>query len=225
MIVLSCLILLTNIQLYSQQNNTNSQGKFFDKEQWEETTKELDYTETFKERKPKEKDKPKEKEFKPRKARTPIFGGGLVKIVLIIIIAGILSFLIFLILKNTFNMFSERIPETKLESIVENLEDNLHDADFEKLINQAIHNRQYKLAVRIFYLQIIKVLSDKELIKWKKNKTNGHYVREMFQNASGQKFLFLTAVYEQAWFGPNTIEENNFQLISKEFTDFLKQID
>ncbi len=226
------MIQLTTVeQLISQENETTSTRKTFDKSEWKKTTKELDYTETYKEWKKKEKDENKEKGepkkngLKERKTRTPLLGGGFVKTLLIVLIAGILSFFIFLLLKNTFNIFSERVPDTKLESIVENLEDNLHNADFDNLIQQAIGNKQYKLAVRIFYLHIIKILSDKELIKWKKNKTNGHYVREMFQNTSGQKFSFLTAIYEQAWFGTNSIDEDNYKLISREFSDFLKELD
>lgn len=209
-----------------QETETIKNKEFFDTEEWRKTADNVDYTETFKERKKKDKEKKerKEREFS-RKTRKPLAIGLFVKVLLIVFIVGVLAVLIYYLLRNTFKVFSERVPDTKLEEIVENLEDNIHNADFEALIQQAIGSGQYKLAVRIFYLHIIKALSDKELIKWKKNKTNGHYVREMLQNALGQKFSFLTVVYEQVWFGQKTIDQNNYNIISKEFTKFITQLD
>lgn len=210
------------------QDNARESDNFFNRNSWEETVKDIDYTETFKQRKPKEKGNKEEgqNEITPRQRKmlSPSAGGGFIRIFLFVVIAGVLSFLIYLILKNSFNFFSERVPDTKLDSIVENLEENLHNTDFENLLQQAVSNGEFRLAVRIFYLHIIKTLSDLDLIKWKKEKTNGHYIREMFQHSSGQKFSFLTAIYEQSWFGSKVISESNYKLIANEFENYLKEL-
>ncbi len=210
---------------YTEKNN-NSQEQNFKKDRWEKITQGTDYTEHYKEKKPKENKQRDTKDSIFRDGRT--LTGGLLefaKIFVYVIIIGVLAFLLFFLLKKGFNFFNEKVPEQKLFSIIENLEDNIHNADFDDLLDQAVNRGEYKLAVRIFYLRTIKQLSDKEFIKWKREKTNGHYAREMSNKAGGKDFALLTTIYEQVWFGNYQIKPDKFAIISGRFKNFLDKID
>ena len=58
------------------------------------------------------------------------------------------------------------------KGINEKIEENIHESDLDKFIKQAESEEKYNLAIRLYYLAIIKELSLGKLIKWKRNKTN-----------------------------------------------------
>jgi hypothetical protein len=193
--------------------------EILNRKKWKELSKDTDYTETFKEFD--KKDKPKKEE--KRKERNPIQLPSL-KPVLMVLVIGLLSFLIFLVLNKFFKFFDERVTNDELKVTVENLEDNIHKADFEHLLNQALSKNEFKLAIRILYLKIIKLLSDNQHIIWKREKTNGHYVRELSSGKLGKTFAFLTLAYEEAWFSNHSVDKNKYELISKHFLTFINQL-
>ncbi|HMC86139.1 MAG TPA: hypothetical protein VKI61_11465, partial [Chitinophagaceae bacterium] len=49
-------------------------------------------------------------------------------------------------------------------------DENIHSIHFEQAIDQAIANGNYRLAVRLLYLQTLKMLADKNVISWQLNK-------------------------------------------------------
>ncbi len=211
LILISCLG--STIVLSGETDNTS----LLNHKKWEELSKGMDYTENYKEFEKKEDPLQKNKKDNP-------INLSVLKPVFIIIIIGMLAYLLFMILKRVFNFFDERVKNTELKAVVENLEENIHNADFDSLLKQALSNNEFKLAVRILYLNVIKQLSDKQLIKWKKEKTNGHYVREMGTNKLGSPFAYLTLVYEQAWFSHHHVDKDKYQLISEHFYTFINRL-
>ncbi len=212
-LILLLLIGLSQTRLISA---SSTQATPLSEEKWEEIAKDVDYTENFKEAKPKkESNKP---------SRSFHFNPSILRPVVIVLVVGLLVFIFYLVLKHFLNFFDERVKNESLTQVVENLEDNIHQADFEYLLKQAIENNEFKLAVRILYLQAIKQLSDRQLIIWKREKTNSHYVREMSTNKQGSAFSFLTLVYEQSWFSNYHVDQERYGIISKQFFKFLNNL-
>lgn len=206
-------------------NPEEPKNKILNEKEWKKLTEEVDFSENYKEFKQKNK-----KNNKTLKKRKKLDGfnftdSSIVKTLLIILIIGILAFILYFVLVRYLNFFEERVSEKKLVNIIDNLEDNIHDSDFDQLLKQALNSKSYKPAIRILYLRLIKTLSDKELIKWKRNKTNGHYVREMASNPESSLFTYLTVAYEQAWFSNYDIDETKYNLISEQFTNLLNKLD
>ncbi|MDR2954614.1 MAG: hypothetical protein LBV43_05995, partial [Prevotella sp.] len=67
--------------------------------------------------------------------------------------------------------------------------ENVHEMDFDTLIANAMKNNDYRLVIRFLYLKNLKLLSDKEIIEWKTNKTNYSYQHEISNSALRSKFL------------------------------------
>lgn len=72
---------------------------------------------------------------------------------------------------------------------------------WDRLLQDAIEQNNFRLAVRIYYLMIIKELSAQQLIHWQKEKTNFDYVKELRNSLSYNEFREATVLFEQTWYG------------------------
>lgn len=75
-------------------------------------------------------------------------------------------------------------PELFVRSSKKNLpytveEDVIYGVDFEKGIEEALLHRDYRTAIRLLYLQTLKILSDQERIDWQIYKTPSQYIYEV----------------------------------------------
>lgn len=99
-------------------------------------------------------------------------------------------------------------------------EENIHAISFEEAINKAVAEGNYRLAVRLLYLQTLKLLTDKQYINWQLNKTNYEYVNEMKTHPLYILFARLTNAFEYVWYGSNEVTREWFGEIRTEFQQF-----
>lgn len=101
---------------------------------------------------------------------------------------------------------------TKTESGVTKgvFHENIHEMDFDTLIQDALSKRDFRNAVRLVFLQSLKLLSDKQHIDWQPGKTNHDYLDEVqaseVKNGLGQ----LSYYFDYAWYGGFPISETQF---------------
>jgi hypothetical protein len=98
--------------------------------------------------------------------------------------------------------------------------ENIHRIDFEKRIADAIQNGEYRLAIRYLYLRTLKELSDRNLIKWKAEKTNRDYSGELRNTKFGIPFSSITSLYDYAWYGNMPVGETAFHTVKESFDRF-----
>ncbi|RSK45657.1 DUF4129 domain-containing protein [Hymenobacter perfusus] len=79
--------------------------------------------------------------------------------------------------------------------------EDLHALDLDVLLTQAEEARNYRLAVRLGYLRVLRQLSDKGLIKWQPDKTNHDYLYELPTGPLPESFRELTRQFEYVWYG------------------------
>lgn len=115
-------------------------------------------------------------------------------------------------------IFSKKTQSVALN--YETLTENIHEIDFDQQINGAIDQRNYRLAVRLLYLQTLKHLSNRNLIDWKPNKTNRSYVYELAQSPLKPDFEHLTTQFEYIWYGDFPITEERFKPLQESFERF-----
>lgn len=102
--------------------------------------------------------------------------------------------------------------------------DDINLINFEDAIRDAIDSKNYRLAVRLLYLQSLKNLSDRGYIQWQLNKTNSDYVYEVSANPSLSLFRKLTYSFEYIWYGEATIGNEYFQRLQVQFQQFNNQL-
>ncbi len=115
-------------------------------------------------------------------------------------------------------------PNTKINP-VEYL-DNIAPSDIpltelQKLLKEAIDTENYREAIRIYYLFILKDLSQKKRISWHKEKTNLHYLREMNNDKLYPDFSIAVNYFEIIWYGKRELNKNQFLAIQPNFTNLL----
>ncbi len=145
--------------------------------------------------------------------------GRLINLLFIILGAGAL---VFMILKLTgMDMMQIFTGKTSTAEIPysESLE-NIHEISFDDEIEKAIANRNFRLAVRLLYLNCLKKLSDAGAIQWKTDKTNLAYLQEIQNPEQQQKFGLLTRQFEYVWYGDFKVDQTDFQQISNSFQQF-----
>jgi hypothetical protein len=102
--------------------------------------------------------------------------------------------------------------------------ENIHEMDFDALIKEAVANRDYRNAVRLVFLQSLKLLSDKQHINWQAGKTNHDYVDEV-QTPDVKKGLGqLSYYFDYAWYGGFTISEMQFSRVKTIFDSWRSTI-
>jgi hypothetical protein len=103
----------------------------------------------------------------------------------------------------------------------ETYQENIHGVDFPALIAEAEEQGDYRRAIRLYYLSILKGLTDKALIEWKPGKTNRSYVYEIKNGTLRSPFENLTRQFEYIWYGASTLNEPLFRQMRLSFEDFL----
>jgi hypothetical protein len=104
-------------------------------------------------------------------------------------------------------------------NVSEHLED-IHSIDYEKMIEDAIANKNYRYAIRLNYLRSLKKLSDKQIIYWKINKTNREFLREIKLNSLKSKFEKITTDFESIWYGGFEIDHSAYMHLQNYYSDF-----
>lgn len=106
----------------------------------------------------------------------------------------------------------------------ETLGENIHTIDFTESIEEAITQKNYRLAVRLYYLKALKELTDREMIDWRINKTNRSYVYELNSPTLRPDFEQITLQFEYAWYGDFPVDEAQFINIKNQFLTFSNSI-
>jgi len=148
----------------------------------------------------------------------PSLWAEIIKYGIVLIFIVLVVFIIFKLAGVDFKWFTGKSKAIEVP-YDESLE-NIHEISFEDEISNTLQMGNYRLAVRLLYLQTLKHLSDREVIDWLPNKTNSAYVKEM-QGENGQDaFANLTYQFEYIWYGDFPIDKTTFAQIQQSFQQF-----
>ena len=136
-----------------------------------------------------------------------------------------IAVIVFFILKVTSmsrsGLFSKD-DNAGINYVVEN--DDINGIDFNTAIDTAITKNNYRLAIRLLYLQTLKLLSDKAVINWRINKTNAAYVQELQPYSYQNQFMQLTYYFDKVWYGEAKVDKEQFIALQQSFYQFQQVI-
>jgi hypothetical protein len=135
----------------------------------------------------------------------------------------------YLIFKGNFKFNFKRTKNSRVDEIItENTkienEEQLQNISFEGQIIDAENNKNYRLAVRLYYLWVIKLLVEKNQIKFHIDKTNQDYCNEMRTKTNYEAFKTCTNYYNYVWFGEFLINDNSYNKITDQFKTLIANI-
>jgi len=214
--LLLLLFLATPLAQYAQMPVPAVVQRPIPEKQWKKAASELDYS----------KDVPKPKKERP-KPTTPSPGidtgflGNIAQVLAILVTLLAIGYGIYRMMQEPRN---RRIARDGAEITEENLEAYLHETDLERFRREALTRGDFPQALRIYYLQVIKSLSESGAILWSKEKTNRDYLREMQNNPLRRDFQHVTSIFEQIWYGNLPLDSAGFSRLEPAFQTLLKQI-
>lgn len=80
-------------------------------------------------------------------------------------------------------------------------EEQLHNINFEEEISKALGEKQWRFAIRLIYLNALKLMGDSGLLKVKKGKTNRDYLYEISGKNVEKDFERLSFIFDYTWYG------------------------
>ncbi|MCF6279297.1 MAG: DUF4129 domain-containing protein [Flavobacteriaceae bacterium] len=145
------------------------------------------------------------------------------RIIPYIVLVLILGLLIKFFLKVNMNSIVTGKTE-KANVLLTEDEEIISNKNIQSLIDKAISQKNYRLAVRYYYLLVLQKLQENEVIEWEPQKTNEDYIKEIKQKAIVGKFKNLTHLYDFVWYGNFEINEVEFTKVASNFNELTTSI-
>ncbi|HXL55631.1 MAG TPA: DUF4129 domain-containing protein [Chitinophagaceae bacterium] len=136
-------------------------------------------------------------------------------------IAAVAFFVAKVMNMNRINLFAPASPGNNAYTIED---ENIYAISFDEAIQQALQEGNYRLAIRLLYLQNLKILADKNFIVWQPNKTDTDYLREINKPGLQQLFKNITDIFEYVWYGNLVVVKEDFTEIKEDFSRFQNQL-
>jgi len=141
----------------------------------------------------------------------------------ILIVGGFVAILIWFLSTSNIRLFRKTGRIKKPEASEEEPVENIFELNFDREIAAAIDVKNYRLAVRLYYLQMLRRLSEKNLISYTHEKTNSDYLFQLSGSPLYKTFFRLTRNFEYVWYGKFEISEEQFRLMQQDFQGFKQQ--
>ncbi len=148
------------------------------------------------------------------------FSQSLWRVLLFILLFAVLFILAYLIIKNL------KPADKKIVVVVEDdwNPEVITKSELELRLDEAIEQENYRECIRIYYTFILKELIRKSWIKWKKEKTNHHYVIEMSKQNSALSFNECVRIYDLVWYGEYYIDNDIYGLLKPSLNDYYQSL-
>ncbi|MFX0557645.1 DUF4129 domain-containing protein [Maribacter sp. CXY002] len=93
----------------------------------------------------------------------------------------------------------------------------IKNEDIQTLIKGALDNDNYRLAVRYYYLYMLQIMTEKDIIDWAHQKTNEDFLNEIQQTQLIEPFQSITRLYDYVWYGDFPIDKTKYVKAESKF--------
>ena len=137
-------------------------------------------------------------------------------IIWFVIISVFLGAIIYFLLQNKISFFSKEAVSSSQSSETDAHED-IFNLAYNDRIKKAEAEQNYRVAVRLIFLQTLKLLSDTNHIKYQPDYTNLNYLQQLHQSNLYNDFSKVARNYEYVWYGKFEISSEAYEVIKKDF--------
>lgn len=141
---------------------------------------------------------------------------------LVLFVAGMVALFVFKFMgMNKNGLFGRKSGKGLQYSIAS---DDINSILFEEAIAAAEASGNYRLSIRLLYLQVLKIISDGGFIDWQINKTNTDYIEEVSNKSWLGAFKELTHTFEYTWYGEAFVNREDYQVLQQKFQTFNRNL-
>jgi hypothetical protein len=157
---------------------------------------------------------------------SPLLGGDSSGSIIEYIIIGIAALFLVYIVLRLFNIDAIGLftgGSKRGQSVIFTEEEDIHGVNYAEAIDSALQGGNYRRAVRLSYLQALKLLNDQQHIEWRRDKTNQDYLREITNQEVKEHFNSLSYYFAYAWYGNFPVTRQLYETIDQRSSN-LQQI-
>ncbi len=133
------------------------------------------------------------------------------------VIAGIfLGAIIYFLLQNKISLFSKEAASS-FHDEEKDAHENIFRLSYNEYIKKAEAANNYRVAIRLMFLQTLKLLSDTNHIKYRADYTNIDYLRQLHQSHLYNDFSKVMRSYEYAWYGKFDVSAKGYAALKQDF--------
>ena len=144
-----------------------------------------------------------------------------IRTVWVIIISIFVAAIVFFLLSNKISLFSKKAAKTNHGDAT--IEEDVFNLNYEPLLQKYIGEKNYRFAVRVLYLQLLKLFSERGIITYQSQFTNAHYLQQLQPSPLYQNFFIVTRHYEYIWYGEFAVTDGAFQTVRNDFVNLTNQ--
>lgn len=140
-----------------------------------------------------------------------------------LLILAVLFIVYSLITKDGSGIFSSR-QNKKLNTHEDITSKNIEDTDINTLILKAERDNDYRLAIRYYYLLVLKTLTLKKIITFEDDKTNAEYLNELNTKPFSDNFAYVSYLYNYIWYGKFAVNVEQYNNAKHNFVTLLNKV-
>ncbi len=160
--------------------------------------------------------------FKKRKEKqqeSGLSGNSFLQTILwLVIIGGFITFLVIYLANSNTGLF--RKSRLIYEEEAGNATDDIFSINYAEEIDKAASAENYRLAVRLMFLRLLRNLSDAGIIQYKQDSTNLDFLTQLHGSPLFSDFSKLARSYEYSWYGYFQIDRAKYTQIKNAFENY-----
>jgi hypothetical protein len=137
-----------------------------------------------------------------------------------VMIALFIAGIILIIIRSNFRGLLRSAPKNLGGAAFTDIPEDIDSVNIDKLIDEALKNGNYRLAIRWCFLKSLQLLNARQQINWQPAKTNVDYQHELKNPGLRESFSRLSHVFEYVWYGEMTTSESVFTRYKNEMEKF-----
>ncbi|RYZ61829.1 MAG: DUF4129 domain-containing protein [Chitinophagaceae bacterium] len=138
----------------------------------------------------------------------------------IVILGSFIGVVVWYLVSSNLLLFRKKATVINTETREEIDTDDIFSIRFDAEIAKAESAGNYRFAVRLWYLWLLKELSEKELIEYRQGRTNHDYVMQLRNRTIGNDFSRLTRNFEYTWYGQFALSAEAYATLRNDFVTF-----
>jgi len=139
------------------------------------------------------------------------------------LVLGIIYLVYILLSEGSTGLFASR-KNDKLQKFDRITAENIEKTDVNSLITKAENENDYRLAIRFYYLLVLKTLSLKNYIKIEEDKTNTDYLNEVHSKPFSTSFAYTSYLYNYIWYGEFSLNADQYLKAKHNFVTLINQV-
>jgi hypothetical protein len=145
---------------------------------------------------------------------------GMQSLLWIIIIVGGLALIFIILASRNVNLFSKKKKEIAATDVSMEETTDIFAIKYISEIDKAAMAGNYRLAIRLMFLRLLKAMAERNIIQYKHDRTNFDYLVQLSSTPYYEEFFRITRHYEYSWYGKFDVSPSAYDVIKNEFDSF-----